>query len=330
MRICSPEAEAAKKRESSLRSRLFFPLLVLTAYLVSAAPAYAGFGITPPYVDNDRLTRGTIYKQTINLVRSDPDTDLQTTITVNVPGAQDWISVDKGMSFVLPKGENQFPIEITVRVPANAEFNSYKGTIRIRTAPSGDVPEGGGVSIALGAQVDVSMKVVDKIYDFNVRRIRLADLETGRTKWGLYFPGKIRFFMTIENTGNTEFGPTKVHFDLYDNQMESLLESTDNLNRIERIPPFGTKEVVAELPTHLPPGLYVAKYTIYKNEEIAQQGQLHLSIGPPGTVAGYEGYGFDGLSVTDKLKVIAVFAVPLLIVGFFLYLLLQRRKRRRR
>jgi hypothetical protein len=229
----------------------------------------------------------------------------------------------------MPKGVQQIPIVITVQVPANAEFHEYKGAIRIRTAPSGAPPPGGGVSIALGAQVDVNLKVVDKIYDFNIRRVRLADLEAGRTKWGLFFPGKIRFFMTVENTGNTEFGPTKVHFDIYDSQMENLLESTDNLNTIAKVPPFGTKEVVAELPAHIGLGLYVAKYTIFKNEEIAQQGQLHVSIAAPGTVAGYEGYGFDGLSTGDKLKVIAVLGIPILLLGFFIYLLILRRSRRR-
>jgi len=221
------------------------------------------------------------------------------------------------------------PIIITVKVPANAEFKEYKGAIRVRTSPAGPPPTGGGVSIALGAQIDVDLKVVDKIYDFNIRRIRLADLEEGRTKWGLYFPGKVRFFMTVENTGNTEFGPTKVHFDIYDSNMETLLESTDNTNSIERVPPFGTKEVVAELPTRLTPGIYKAKYTVYKNEDIAQQGQITVSIAAPGTIPGYEGYGFDGLSLSDKAKVIALFGVPFAVVIFLMYLFVLRRKRRR-
>jgi hypothetical protein len=217
-----------------------------------------------------------------------------------------------------------------VHVPANAEYKEYRGAIRIRTAAAGTAPPGGGVTIALGAQVDVDLKVVDKIYDFTVRRVRVADLEEGRTKWGLYFPGKIRFFMTVENTGNTFFGPTKVHFDIYDASMQTLLESVDNTNKIDQVTPFGTREVVAELPTHLGRGLYKAKYTIYKNDEIAQQGQLSLSISPAGTVPGYEGYGFDGLSIGDKMKVLAVIVIPLLVLILLAYLLVLRRKRRRR
>jgi hypothetical protein len=317
-------------RRFALVSR-YSALLAATLLILlgNAGVAAAGFGITPPYVDNNRLTRGTVFKQTINLVRSDPTDTLQADITINVPGAEDWITIDKGLEFDLPAGQNLVPIVVTVQVPQNADYKEFRGAIRVRTSSSGVVPAGGGVSIALGAQIDVRLEVVDKIYDFNVRKVRLTDLETGRTKWGLYFPGKIRFFMTIENTGNTLFGPTRVHFDMYDSSGENLVESTDNLNKIERIPAFETKEVVAELPTRLGPGLYIAKYTIYKEEEISQQGQLHVSISPPGTIPGYEGYGFDGLSLSDKIKVVLVLGVPLVLLVSLVYLVALRRKRRR-
>lgn len=319
-----------KSFTQSLTGRAIFFLSTLSILFANAGVALAGFGITPPYVDNQRLTRGTVYTQTINLVRSDPVDDMKADITMNVPGAADWISIDKGLSFKMPAGQNMVPIVITVKVPNNAEYKDYKGAIRVRTSSDGPAPSGGGVSIALGAQIDISLKVVDKIYDFNVRKIRITDLEEGRQKWGLFFPGKMRFFMTIENTGNTEFGPTKVHFDMYDSNMESVLESIENTNRIERIAPFGTKEVVAELPTRLPPGLYVAKYTIYKNDQMAQQGQLNISIAAAGSVPGYAGYGFDGLSVSDKLKVFAAVCIPLLVIVILVTLILIRRKQRRR
>ena len=165
--------------------------------LGNAGIAYAGFGITPPYVNNDRLTRGTVYEQRIDLVRSDPTEDLTADITMNVPGAENWLSIDRGQKFTMPAGQTDVPIVITVTVPSDAPYKTFKGAIRIRTS-SKNVPTGGGVSIALGAQIDVNLKVVDKIYDFNVRQIRVDSLEEGRTKWGLYFPGKIRFYMTIE------------------------------------------------------------------------------------------------------------------------------------
>ncbi len=314
------------------RTRRFLPLLFvvctfLLSFSVGVHPAAAGFGITPPYVRSDRLTRGTEYTQQINLVRSDPEEDLKVDVTINIPGVDGWFSIDKGNEFIIPKGVTQMPIVVTVHVPTGADYNDYKGTIRIRTSAA-NVQSGSGVSIALGAQIDVDIKVVDKIFDFNVRQIRVADLEEGILKWGLFFPGKIRFFMIIENTGNTTFGPSKVHFDIYDSNGENLLESVDNTNHIEQIAPFATKEVLAELPTRLPAGSYTVKYTIYKNSDVAQQGQISLSIAALGSVPGYEGYGFDGLSLTDKLKVAGVLGAPIVILLIFVTALVVRRRRR--
>lgn len=303
-----------------------FSLFFLAVTMIPFS-ADAGFGITPPYVNNNRLTRGTVYEQTITLVRSDPEEDLKASITLNIPGIDGWFSVDKGNEFLLPKGETQTPIVIRVQVPEDAEYKQYKGSIRVRTSAANPTVEGSGVSIALGAQIDVDVEVVDKIYDFDVRKIRVADLEVGRKKWGLFFPGKIRFFMTIENTGNTEFGPTKVRFEIFDSEKETLLETTENTNRIEAVPPFGIKEVMAELPTRLPAGKYVAKYTIFKNDEVAQQNEVTISVAAIGAVAGYEGYGFDGLSIEDKLKVAGVIGIPIaVILGLAVFLVVRRRK----
>lgn len=314
------------------KHRRFFPmrfLLVFVACAFFALPAEAGFGITPPYVNNQRLTRGTVYEQKITLVRSDPSEDLTAEITMNIPGIESWFSVDRGMKFILPKGTTQVPIIVRVQVPEDAEYKAHKGVIRVRTSSAeADGPAGGGVSIALGAQIDVDIEVVDKIYDFAVRKIRLADLEEGRWKWGLYFPGKIRFLMTIENTGNTDYGPTAVRFEIYDADMETLLETTENTNSIEQIPPFAIQEVLAELPTRLPAGRYKAKYTIMKGEEVAQQDVLDVSISTIGSVVGYEGYGFMGLSNTDKLKVAGFVGIPLLVLVSLIFVLSRRRASR--
>lgn len=306
-------------------------LAALAFLLLVGAPfvADAGFGITPPYVYNERLTRGTTFEQKITLVRSDPTDDLRAQITMNIPEAESWFTIDRGTDFILPKGATQVPIYVRVTVPDDALYKKYTGAIRIRTSPV-EQTGGGGVSIALGAQIDVDVDVVDQILDFEVRKIRITDLETGRKKWGLFFPGKIRFFMTVENTGNVEYGPTKVQFDIYDQDYETLLETTYNTNKITKIAPFATEELLAELPTRLSPGRYRAKYTIYRGEEIAQQNEISLSVLTPGAVLGYEGYGFDGLYTEDWVKVVAVVLIPLLVLLVIGLLLLRLRNAARR
>lgn len=320
-----------RKRISTASFRRIAVVLLCTAAVFGNAPVtHAGFGITPPYVNNDRLTRGTVYHQVINLVRSDPSEPLKADITTDVPGADSWITIEQGNEFIIPKGQTQMPMDITVRVPKDAPYAEYKGNIRVRTAPVDASSTGTGVSIALGAQINVDLKVVDKIYDFDVRSVHLGDMEEGRWVWGLFFPGKIRFYMQIKNTGNALFGPTKVHFDIYDANSQKLLESTDNTNKIAKVEPFATKEVVAELPTRLPAGRYTAKYTIYKNGDVAQQHTINLSISPAGTVIGYKGYGFSGLSLADKLKVFGIVLVPLLLFTTLVVFLLRSRGKRKR
>lgn len=296
-------------------------LVIVTTGVWSAVPAQAaGFGITPPYVRNDRLTRGSVYQQRINLVRGDPVEDLQATMSINVPGIDHWFSIEPGEKFILKKGETQMPIYITVHVPPDAEYGKYEGNIRIRTAPVKNSTSG-GVSIALGAQIDVRIEVVDKIYDLEVSRVKFANLEEGHRKWGLYFPGKIRFFMTVENTGNAPFGPTKVVLDIYDANGEVLKETVVNKNKLRRIEPFAIEEIVAEFPTHLPAGKYIAKFTIFKNDKIARQGSLTLGISPYGAIAGYEGYGWDGLSWTDRSKVIGAGLLVLILLAALVLLI---------
>ena len=74
--------------------------LVLILSISLIMPTLAGFGVSPPYVKNERLDRGSHYEQKIILVRGDPIEDLKAEITIDVPGAQEWISIDKGTEFI--------------------------------------------------------------------------------------------------------------------------------------------------------------------------------------------------------------------------------------
>jgi hypothetical protein len=282
-------------------------------FLFSAHTAYAGFGITPPYVRSDTLTQGSVFSQEIVIVRGDPIEDLKTDVTINVPGINQWITIDKGNSFILPKGTTQFPIKITVTVPPDAEFGAYTGNIRIRTASLKQAES--GVSIALGAQVDIDLKVVSEIFNFEVRRVELSEAEEGHRFWWLDYPGKINFWMHLENTGNVPASPSKVKFEIYNNAATTLLETVENTNKIEQVAPFATKKVLATLPTWLKPGGYLIKFSIYKKDEIVKTGELTLSVLPRGTIAGYVGYGIEGLPIEDKLSIVAPIAAPIVLFG---------------
>jgi len=300
--------------------------LVAFVFLISADLTLAGFGITPPYFRNTSLTRNSAYEQQILMVRSDPSKPLKAVIEVDAPEIASWISIIEGNNIQLPVGESKIPLTLRVVVPSNATFKNYSGVVRIRTATPDDQVSAGSVSISLGAQVDIDLTVIDReIKDFRVRRINLPDLNEGHKVGWLYFPGKIRFSMLLENIGNIKVSPSKVVFRIYDPTGQVLLEETKHTNRIRKVAPFLTEDVVAELPTRLPSGSYLARYQIFNGEEIKQEGDLTLSIAPYGTLQ-VAGYGFMGLSLPHKISVILPILALLSLIGLVFY---SRRNNRR-
>lgn len=302
-------------------------MLPMLFFSLGADNVFAGFGITPPYVSNTSLTRNSTYEQQILLVRSDAVSDQKAEITIDAPEIQEWIEIIEGDEIKLPRGMQKVPMTVRIMVPDDAEFKDYEGSIRIRTLPdSGDVPSG-AVSISLGALVDIDLSVIDRVIkDFRVRKISAPDLNEGSKIAWLYFPGKIRFDVLLENTGNVAVAPSKVAFRIYDRSGKILLEETQSKGGIETVPPYGTETVTAEIPTKLEAGSYVARYTIYNGDEVKQEGDLSLNILPAGTLQ-LAGFGFTGLSVPHKISVLLpIFTV--LIAGIYVWQ--ARRKRRSR
>jgi hypothetical protein len=107
-----------------------------------------------------------------------------------------------------------------------------------------------------------------------------------------------------------------------------MLEETSVIGGIDEVPPYGTEDVTAEIPTRLPAGSYIARYRILNDDEIKQEGDLSLSIRPQGTVQA-AGFGFIGLSLAHKVSVLLpIFAV--LIAGLYWWRSRSEYKRRSR
>jgi hypothetical protein len=257
--------------------RKFLVLAIALIVLVWADIAQASFGISPPYVRNDSLTTGSHYEQRIILVRGNPLEDLKAEISIDVPKAGDWISIDKGEEFILPKGEMQVPMVVSVDVPKNAKYENYKGFIRIVTSSLESLEEG-KVTIALGARIDVDLTVAElKIFDFNVLAVSVPDIEKGREFWKIKFPGEIKAKMKIVNIGNVKAAPTRVHLDIYDVSCRDLLESSDDA-RFKKVKSFETKEIFAGFKTKLEVGAYCGKIEIFKNDEIVKEQKVFFNI----------------------------------------------------
>ena len=301
--------------------------LTILFLLMTTEIARAGFGITPPYVRNTSLTRNSTYEQQILLVRGNPDESQKALVNIDAPEIADWLEIVEGDPVLLPRGVQKVPMTVRVKVPKDAEFKEYRGVIRIKTVADDDQVTSGAVSISLGAQVDINLNVIDrKIEDFRVRKIGLNALNEGKKLGWLYFPGKINFSMLIENTGNVDIAPSKVEFRIFDFAGNVLLEETKNLGSIREIAPYATEEVVAEIPTRLPAGNYVARYRIYNGETVKQEGESSLSILPYGTLQ-QAGFGFSGLSLPHKISILLPIFALLIIL---LYIIYGRRQARRR
>jgi hypothetical protein len=290
-----------------------------------------GFGITPPYVKNESLTQNSHYEQQIILVRSDPTQDLKATVSINVPGANDWITVDRGMEFTLPAGTQQEPIIVSVNVPGNAKLGRYLGNIQVVVSPLGQ-PTAGTVGITIGAQINVDLQVINqKSVAFTLHRVAMTNTEEGHAFWWMHFPGKVTFTMDIENTGNIAGSPRKVTFEYRDYLTQALLDTEQNTNGLSSIQPFETKQVVAEMPVYLPRGSYRVFYTVYGRDDndIIGQGMLDLGVLPPGTLSGYSGYGFWGIRTQEKA---ITFGLIILVLGlaYLIYVGIKRFLRKKR
>ena len=287
-------------------NRFFVLLVLLPVFFLSTGVEYAlaGFGITPPYVKNTSLIRNSTYEQQILLVRGETNEAQKAEITVDAPEIASWITIVEGDRIPLPRGEQKVPMTVRITVPEDAEFKDYEGSIRIRTVPDDGQIAPGAVSISLGALVDIELSVIDReIKDFRVRKISVGELNEGHKFAWLFFPGKINFEMLIENTGNVDVSPSEVDLRIFERTGKVLLEETSNIGKVTKIKPYGTETVTAEIPTRLPAGSYVARYRIYNDEDIKQEGELSISILPAGTIQA-AGFGFSGLSIAHKISVL--------------------------
>ena len=307
--------------------------LITFILLFLSQNALAGFGISPPFLRNENLTRGSYFEEKIYLVRGDPVEDSKVTITINVPGADNWIKIDKGTSFILPKGEKAVPIIVSVQVPNDAPYGRYTGFMRITVEPK-EVPPG-QVGIALGARVEVDLNVTErKIFNFIVRAVEFLDLEEGYKRFFFFIPGKLVMKMTIENVGNLPVAPSKVHLDIYDILKSKILESLDSAKIEGKVLPFKTDNVFAIFKTKLPKGNYWVKYKIYKEKDIVKEGELVVNIKEKGSIPGYKGFNLIESLVIGKEKAIFSTLIVVIIFGIFFAsfkmlkrLVLRRRKR---
>lgn len=246
-------------------------VLILIASLIGlfswTSFVQAGFGVTPPYINNSHLTPGSHYETTIYLVRGEPIEELTAEVSIDAPEIESWITIEKGLSFPLPKGIDQFPMKVTIDVPSDASLGDYQGYLRVRAVPSKN--SGGQVSTVLGARIDIGINVTNEGFSsFEVEGITVPNFEKG---------SPLIVLVRLRNDGNVQARPSKVHLDIYDISHRKLLESRD-ITELGWIKPFETSQIQGSSPVELELGEYWADVSVYRDGESLGISEVHFKV----------------------------------------------------
>lgn len=239
------------------KAALIILLLLFPVGFVSRA--YAGMGVSPGAIINDKVAAGTTFTQDVYISRSDPDINLSAEITVESStdsvDVSDWVRFEPGKSFTLPKGENQFKFKVLVDVPVDTEPGEYSAIMRLSAAPE-ELQEG-IVNIAQGVRFDLMLTVTDE--EIRTVKVRLAQVDS--------FPQSdpLKVKIKVQNEGNVEDAPNSLDLSVYD--LDNNLIETYSTTSIDTVKPYETDDVYVEFDHSLDVGDYYAEIAINYNEK---------------------------------------------------------------
>ncbi|MFH1648111.1 MAG: hypothetical protein ABIA11_00045 [Patescibacteria group bacterium] len=244
-------------------------LLIASIGFAWADIAQAGFGISPAQIQAHQLAPGSHYEQRFILSRGQPTEDLVANISFEFPNyleVLDWITIDPGDKILLPEGQQRVPMYVKIDVPKGAEYKTYLGSMRVGVSAS-EALQGQGVSISLGAKIDVSLMVTEiQIIEFKIKGFEIPPAEEGFNWWKIKLPGKVELLIDIENAGNVKAAPNRAEIEIYDLDKENLLYKGEDKS-LEKIDSFDRKKIVASFKHRLEPGQYWTTFRVFKNEE---------------------------------------------------------------
>lgn len=286
-----------------------FTALLFSAFQKNIALA-GGFGVSPSSVSNKNLVPGSVFQEDIILVQSQPDVALNAVATVDAEKINSWFTIENGNNFVIPKGVQQFPMKVTVKVPPDATLGKYKGTITVNTAPVG--AQKTGVSVVLGASVGVDLNVTDvKVSDFSIQSFQIPDVKKG---------SPIKFIIKVKNDGNVENGPTKVGLTFFDQYHDKQLGQQEEFIT-EKVPAFGVKDIAVEFPNNLDAGTHWADVNIYNGDSVIIDSKIVFNIAEQ--LAAKKLFvlpNFSTIPVWEYLLAVAIIIIIILVITIVIIL----------
>jgi hypothetical protein len=284
---------------------------------LSHITAHAAFGISPPFLNADHLVKGSHYVQTVYLVQDDPSEDLAIEGELDVNDrVKSWFTINSGNPILIPKGTKQFPVQIDVQVPQDADLGVYSGSLSFRSKPA----QAGQVTIALGVEVAINLTVGDGIYrQYNVPLIKFLDIEEG---WSP------RVYVKFNNEGNVPESFDGATYELFDQFGAVRLAYIQKSKGFEETPPFTVKDYTIEFPIdlHLGLGQYWGSVAFFKEGKVIATQRTVFTVLKRGSLSGPVAQIISWIKANKVAAGGAALVLLFIIVGVFR---LRRRRRAR-
>ena len=232
--------------------------LSLIIFFAGAHQAFAGFGVSPGQITEENLVPGSRFESTIYLVQGNPELDLPVEATVDSDEIKDWVTFKNGDKFTIPSGVQQYPLEIVVEVPDNADLGIYKAFIRVKTVPD-QANTDGTVAIAIGGRVDLNVTVGDDVIEeYEVTSIEILDIREGDDP---------AINVKVKNTGNVPVAPSLATFELF-NRFGTVRLGFAESDKFKKTPSFSEDEQQLNFPidVRFAPGEYWGHVKIHDEE----------------------------------------------------------------
>lgn len=294
----------------------YFIFVALSLIFLCFSSVHAGFGISPPYVKNDHLLPEEVYVQEITVSRSEANEDwridIKPELSEEIAG---WFTYEFDEKNIIPIGQQYAILKIRVEVPKDAIKKEYRGAIRLIGGPSKDAKiSGTGTKIALGAKIDVAIRVLDKeIKDFQVNSVNILNAKTNEP---------LAITLAVKNNGNIYDSLGKIKVKIFDSKKTKIIDTLE-LKIKEEIKPQEARELKVEFPNKYKPGKYLANLKIYYGGKVIKKQEAAFQI----RNAFVEKNKLLDLAKKHPYLLTAIGGILAFLVFFSLYLLRKKRKK---
>lgn len=242
--------------------------MLLASVLLFSTTAQAGIGISPGDIESKNLKPGSEYTTTIYISRSDADAkgSIDVEIDFENPEVNNWIRFDQGLTFDLPSGRSNYPVNMTFSPPATADLGEYKGSIRFTLTEENSNPNGDAIDIKKGARLDAVFALTNEDFtELNIRNIELAEMEST--------DGNYNLLLNVENLGNIATAPSRIDISVLNLNDEevSTVEITSN---IPSVGANSTEEITVPFQVNVQPGQYFFNVQAYLNSSLLREEKL--------------------------------------------------------